>query len=200
MFALPFFPGTHLPAAWGSFSVLHALFPTLLFLAKGMALSQLDSVSSHDRVIGTDGSVPFSFGKVGYGVLANCSLCDAETTFLYLAFLERLSFSAKACAILLAFCWSGQHQQDCLFFNPRCYAFLSSVLPSISHYLAGLCLLFLYHQATVGAPVTHFFRAMTQLMSWPGGVRCSNHPLFYVVSLLPLVYTFLFFLDWRRAV
>ena len=34
-------------------------------------------------MIWTDGSVSFSFGKSGFGVLANCSLCGTEATFLF---------------------------------------------------------------------------------------------------------------------
>ena len=52
---------------------------------QGAALAHLDSLPSHDLVLWTDGSVPFSFGKGGSGVLANCSLCGTEAT---------LSFSA----------------------------------------------------------------------------------------------------------
>ena len=36
------------------------------------ALAHLGSLLSHDLVLWTDGSAPFSFGKNGSGVLANC--------------------------------------------------------------------------------------------------------------------------------
>ena len=52
---------------------------------QGATLAHLDSLPFHDLVLWTDGFVPFSFGKGGSGVLANCSLCGTEAT---------LSFSA----------------------------------------------------------------------------------------------------------
>ena len=52
---------------------------------QGTALAHLDSLPPHDLVLWTDGSVPFTYGKGGFGVLANCSLCGTEAT---------LSFSA----------------------------------------------------------------------------------------------------------
>ena len=58
----------------------------------------------------TDGSVPFSFGKSGSGVLANCSLCGTEATLSFSAGPVCSSFSAEACAIVHALCWSRQHQ------------------------------------------------------------------------------------------
>ena len=53
----------------------------------------------------------FHFGKGGRGVLANCSLCGTETTLSFSAGQVCSSFSAEACAILYALCWSWQHQQ-----------------------------------------------------------------------------------------
>ena len=66
-------------------------------------------------VLWTDGSVSFPFGKGGSGVLANCSLCGAEATLSFSAGPICSSFSAEACAILHALCWSRQHQQACHF-------------------------------------------------------------------------------------
>ena len=66
----------------------------------------------------TDGSVPFSFGKSGCGVLVNCSLCGTEATLSFSAGPVYSSFSAEACAILHAFSWSRQHQQVCHFSSP----------------------------------------------------------------------------------
>ena len=79
------------------------------------ALAHLDSLPPHDLVLWTDGSVPFPFGKGGSGVLANCSLCGTEATLSFSAGPVCLSFSAEACAILHALCWSRQHQQVCHF-------------------------------------------------------------------------------------
>ena len=72
----------------------------------------------------TDGFVSCSFGKSGSGILANYSFCGTEATLSFLAGPVCLSFSAEACAILHALCWSRQHQQVCHF---------SSLLLSDSH-------------------------------------------------------------------
>ena len=77
----------------------------------GAALARLDSLPPHDLVLWTDSSVPFPFGKGGSGVLANCSPCGTEATLSFLAGPVCSSFSAEACAILHALCWSRQHQQ-----------------------------------------------------------------------------------------
>ena len=78
---------------------------------QGAALAHLDSLPPHDLVLWRDGSVPFPFGKGGSGVLANCSLCGTEATLSFSAGPVCSSFSAEACAILHALCWSRQHQQ-----------------------------------------------------------------------------------------
>ena len=82
---------------------------------QGAALAHLDSLPPHDLVLWTDGSVPFPFGKGGSGVLANCSLCGTEAFLFFSAGPVCSSFSAEACAILHALCWSRQHQQVCHF-------------------------------------------------------------------------------------
>ena len=82
---------------------------------QGAALAHLDFLPPHDLVIWTDGSVPFPFGKGGSGVLANCSLCGTEATPFFSAGPVCSSFSAEACAILHALCWSGQHHKVCHF-------------------------------------------------------------------------------------
>ena len=73
-------------------------------------------------VLWTDGSVPIFFGKGGSGVLANCSFCGTEATLSFSAGPVCSSFSAEACAILHALCWSRQYQQACHF---SCLLFLS---------------------------------------------------------------------------
>ena len=65
----------------------------------------------YDLVLWTDGSVSFPFGKDGFGILANCSLCGIEATLFFPAGPVCSSIFAKACAILHALCWSRQHQQ-----------------------------------------------------------------------------------------
>ena len=83
-----------------------------------VALAHLESLPPHDLVLWTDGSVPCSPGKGGSGVIANCSLCGTEVTLSFLAGPVCSSFSAEACAILHALCWSRQHQQACHFSSP----------------------------------------------------------------------------------
>ena len=57
----------------------------------------------------------FSFWQGWVGVLANCSLCGTEAILFFSAGQVCSSFSAEACAILHALCWSRQHQQVCHF-------------------------------------------------------------------------------------
>ena len=105
---------------------------------------------SHDLVLWTDGSVPFSFGKDGSGVLANCSLCGTEATLSFSAGPVCSSFSAEACAILHACCWSRPHQQVC-HFSSR-HPVLSLIFPLISNSvadLAGTVFSLLFYQATM---------------------------------------------------
>ena len=82
---------------------------------QGAVLAHLDSLPLHDMVLWTDGSVPFPFGKGSSGILANCSLCGTEAALSFSAGSVCSSFSAEACAILHAICWSRQHQQVCHF-------------------------------------------------------------------------------------
>ena len=118
LLACPPFPlGICLCSQWSSPFPLHAL--TLIPpLSQGAALTHLDSLLPHDVVLWTDGSVPFPFGKGGSGILANCTLCGTEATLSFLAGPVCSSFSAEACAILHALCWSQQHQQVCHFSSP----------------------------------------------------------------------------------
>ena len=153
----------------------------------------------------TDDSVPFPFGKDGSGILANCSLCGTEATLFVSAGPICSSFSAEACTILHAFCWSQQHQQDfhfsslvCLLLCP-CH-FVFSIFPFtlisgrncfLSHVLSG------YNRSSD----TCFSRAMTQLMSWPdkecylllSAIPCS------LSSLISRIHSSLF-LDRRHTV
>ena len=89
----------------------------------------------YDLVLWTDGSVPFPFGKDGSGVLANCSLCGTEATLFFSAGPAYSSFSAEACAILHALCWSRQHQQACHFSYLLLLSDSRSVLAILSSYL-----------------------------------------------------------------
>ena len=102
---------------------------------QGAALAHLDSLPPHDLVLWTDGSVPFPFGNGDSGVLANCSLCGTETTLSFSAGPVCSSFSAEACAILHALCWSRQFWT---LFPERNIVLLVSVLMQQSH--LQLCL------------------------------------------------------------
>ena len=99
---------------------------------QGAALAHLDSLPPHDLVLWTDGSVPFPFGKGGSGVLANCSLCGTEATLSVLAGPVCSSFSAEACAILHALCWSRQHHKVCHFSSLLLLSDSRSVLATLS--------------------------------------------------------------------
>ena len=96
------------------------------------ALAHLDFLPPHDLVRWTDGSVRFPFGKGGSGVLANCSFCGTETTLSFSAVPVCSSFSAEACAILQALCWSRQHQQVCHFSSLLLLSDSRSVLATLS--------------------------------------------------------------------
>ena len=82
---------------------------------QGAALAHFDSLPPHDLILWTDGSVPFPFGKGGSDVLAKCSLCGTEATLSFSAGPVCSSFSAEACAVLHALCWSRQHHKVCHF-------------------------------------------------------------------------------------
>ena len=152
---------------------------------------------SYDLVLWTDGSVPFPFDKDGSGVLAKCSLCGTEATLFFLAGPVCSSFSAEACAILHALCWSRQHQQVCHF---------SSLLLSVSRHLVLSSIFpftlisdrncFLSPPVLSGYddfPDTRFSRTTTRLMSWPDGERYLFPQQSLVVSLLlSLVSTLVF--------
>ena len=97
------------------------------------ALAHLDSLPPHDLVLWTDGSVPFPFGKGDSGVLPNCSLCGTEATLSFSAGPVCSSFSAGACAILHALCWSRQHQQVCHFSSLLLLSDSRSVLAGLSY-------------------------------------------------------------------
>ena len=112
---LAFLLGTFLPSLWIPLFLLHALALIPLFLAKVRLLPILTLSPSHDLVPWRDGSVPFLFGKGGFDVFSNCSLCGTETAFLFLAGPVCSRFFAEAFAILHALCWSRQHQQVCHF-------------------------------------------------------------------------------------
>ena len=99
---------------------------------QGAALAHLDSLPPHDLVLWTDGSVPFPLGKGGSGVLANCSLCGTEATLSFSAGPVCSGFSAEACAIVHALCWSRQHHKVCHFYSLLLLSDSRSVLATLS--------------------------------------------------------------------
>ena len=115
--ALHFLLGITLLSRWSPPFFPHALALIPLFLAK-VRLSSTLTLSPHDLALWSHSSVHFPFGKGGSGVLANCSLWGIEATLSFSAGPAYSSFSAEACAILHALCWSRQHQQVCHFSSP----------------------------------------------------------------------------------
>ena len=152
---------------------------------QGAALAHLDSLPPHDLVLWTDGSVPFPFGKGGSGVLANCSLCGTEASLFFSAGPVCSSFSAEACAILHALCWSPQHHKVCHFSSILLLSDSRFVLSSYFKLCGRSGRNCLFSPSVLldynGSPDTRFSRGTTRLMSWPDGVR---PPLSLVVSLL----------------
>ena len=99
---------------------------------KGAALAHLDSLPLMIWCFGQTALFLFRFGKGGSGALANCSLCDTETTLSFSPGPVCSSFSAEACAILHALCWSRQHQQVCHFSSLLLLSDPRSVLATVS--------------------------------------------------------------------
>ena len=115
--ACPRFPPWNLPSLIVEFSLSSPCSRSDSPLScQGTALAHLAFLPPHDLVLWTDGSVPFPFGKGGFCILANCSLCGTEATLSFSAGPVCSSFSAEGCAILHALCWSRQHHQVCHFF------------------------------------------------------------------------------------
>ena len=115
LLALPILLGICLRSRSSPPFPLHALALIPLTLAKLRLSPTLTLPPPHDLVLWTDGSVPFPFSNGGSGVLANCSHCGTEATLSFSAGPVCSSFSAEACAILHALCWSRQHHKVCHF-------------------------------------------------------------------------------------
>ena len=118
LLALPVLLGICLRSRWSPPLPLHALALIPLSLARvwlspTLSLSPLMIWCSGQRAL-----FLFFFGKSGSGVLANCSLYGTETTLSFSAGPVCSSYSAEACGILHAHCWSRQHQQVCHISSP----------------------------------------------------------------------------------
>ena len=162
----------------------------------------LDSLSPYDLVLWTDGSVLFSFGKGGSGVLANCSFCGTKATLSFSAGPVCSIFSVEACTLLQALCWSRQHQQVCHFSSLLLLSNSRSVLTALSFPPSILLSQSLWQELSSfssflsgynGFPETRFSHGTTRLMSWRDGERYLFPLQSLVVSLLPsLVSTLVF--------
>ena len=144
------------------------------FSREDASLGYLNFLPSYNVVIWTDGSVPFSFGKSGSGVLANWPFCGTEATLSFLAGPVCSSFSAEACAILQVLYRSRQHQQVChcfclpyptlTLFSPHCTLLHLSFKLNHSGKSGANCLLSpLVLSGYSESPDTHFLREMTRL-------------------------------------
>ena len=115
LLALPVLLGIFLRSRWSPLFPLHAL--AKVRLSPTLTLSPLMMWCFGQMAL-------FLFGNGGSGVLANCSICSTEATLSFSAGLVCSSFSAEACAILHALCWSRPH--------PKVYHFSSLLLLSDS--------------------------------------------------------------------
>ena len=105
------------------------------FSRQGAGLTHLDSLLPHDLVLWTNSSFPFPLGKGGSGALANCFQCGTQTTLSFTTGPVGSGFSAEACAILHALCWSRQHQQVCHFSSLLLLFDFCSVLSSVFSFI-----------------------------------------------------------------
>ena len=180
-----------------------------LLSRQSAALAHLDSLPPHDLVLWTDGSFPFDKG--GSSVLANCSLCGTEATLSFSAGPVCSSFSAEACAILHALCWSRQNQQVCNFYSLLLLSDSRSVLATLSSppsFLLSQTLWQIWQELSSppvlsgynGSPDTRFSRGTTRLTSLPDGEHCLRPPQSLVVSPITCRIHSRLISDWRRTV
>ena len=111
LLALPFLLGVCLRSRWSPLFPLHALALISLTLIKVRLSSTLTLVIWYS---GQAALFLFLLAKAA-PELANCSLSGTEATLSISAGPVCSSFSAEACAILHALCWSRQHHKVCHF-------------------------------------------------------------------------------------
>ena len=116
------------------------------------------------------------------------------------------AFSAEACAILDAFCWSRQHLQVCHFSSLLILSSPPCPLLHLSFYLklcgrsGRNCLLSSGLSDCNGSPDTSFSWGISRLMSWPDR-ECYLHPCrSLVVSPFTSRIHLFPFSDWRCTV
>ena len=207
LLALPFLLGIFLPLLRSPPFPPHAFAPIPLFLAK-VQLSPTLTLSS------------LTIWYSGQTALFLLLLAKAAPAYLPTAFSVALrplspfqqapicsSFSAEACAILHALCWSRQPQQAChfsyLLLQTDSRSVVSSVFPFTSNSLtdlAGTVFALLFYQATMG-PWHSFFLgndatdelARREALLVPCAIPCSLSPR------ISCIHSSLFS-DWKRTV
>ena len=130
------------------------------------------------------------------------SLCDTEATLSFSAGSVCSSFSAEACAILHALCWSRQHQQV-RHSSSSSIRFSFCPLLHLSFYLKLWQELSSFSSCTIiqWVPGHSFFPrndAADELARW-GALLASSAIPCSLFSSIARIHSFLF-LDWRRTV
>ena len=143
-------------------------------------------------MIWTDGSVLFLFGKGGFGVLANCSLCGTETPFRFWR-AQYVRFFTEACATLKALAGLGSTSNHFFSLLFSCSLTLAMSLPLCSLLHFFYLKLSAYLARTViscgtirlqSVPGHSFFWGTTRLRSRPDGsaFRALCNPLWSLTS------------------
>ena len=164
LLACPQFPPWNLPF----FTVESTLFysysrPDFPFSRQGAALTNLDSLTSYDLVLWTNGSVPFPFGKRGSGVPANYFLALRPLSPFQQAHFAQV-FLLKSAPFCKFFAGIGSTNKSAtsLLFLSKSRSVLSSIFPCTAISLADMAgtvfSLLLYYQATMGPRILVFPR------------------------------------------
>ena len=173
VFARTPFPPSNLPSFTEESTLSSPCSRSTPLSRQGVVLAHLDFLPPHDLVLWTYGSVPFSFGKGGSGVVANCSLCGTEATLSFLAGPVCSSFSPEACPILHALLVSAASTSLLLLLLSDTCSVFSSIFLFISISVADLAgtvfSFLLFYQTTMGSRTLASPRGTTRLMSWPDG-------------------------------
>ena len=168
-----------------------------------MVLAYLGSPPSHNLVIWIDGFVSFSFGNKGFVVLANCSLCGAETIFLTLQAKYTRAFLLKPATFCKLPAGLGRTNKSATFllFSNCCFVIVT--LSSRPFFFLS-CTLFQIMQelSFVSFYVSIRLQWVSDDLFLPSNgtanelvrqVDYSGHPLSYVVFLFLLLILLFFF-------